>query len=844
MMPPIVKTSALTTIARLAKHARILGGSLAALLCVNSAHAEGPGRINVCFKTAASTNYSGAAVIGDAKDMWNKIVFNVDSTAAALVDSAGGATSVTLDRKLSGGNVWGAPWAAPLMGEFTYMGGPITLKNLKPGMYDIFLCGFRGTSYKVNGLTSPPCADSSSPYVADRFINNGTYTVLHPVVEANGEMTIASGGAGETVMFGFQVRPAVANLPPTAANPAVTILKHATHTFTVTEFSFADADIWDSFQKLKVTALPLAGTLKLNDSEVTLDQEIAVADLAAGNLKFTPAPGMSGARCATFQFRVTDGTSYSSEASTATVNVIDTFGLIDVCFKTAASANYTGAAAVGGEGDVWNKIPLGSRAVGVPLVDQAGAATGVAFHQGGVYSFNAWGAPSKPPSLLGEFTFSPGTVTLSNLAPGNYDVFLYGWNGAFFNSNGESSAQLNARFPSEIKLNDSYSVLHPVVDGSGKLMIAIGGGGEPVFCGLQIRPAAPNRPPTSANQTVTLLKNAVHTFTLAEFKFADADDGNTFQKLKVTAMPRAGTLKLSGFDVAEISVADLAAGELKFTPAPGKTGAPYTTFQFRVSDGTSFGNESSYSSETYTATVNVIDTFGLINVCFKAQASANYTGAAAAGGAADVWNKIPLGSPAAGVPLADQAGAATGVTLDQGGIYPSNALGSPPNPHPLLGEFTNSKGTVTLNNLAPGNYDLYLYGWKNVEFKANGKVGPKLDAEIPTEFTLDKSYAVLHPVVDGGGKLTIAIGGGDTPVFCGFQLRQVVPENPPAAPGKTVTVDKDEAVGSPEAPPGQGQQSAENGRPKSWYWISAGFLIAAVILFLRWRAKKTGRNDE
>ena len=824
-------------------HRLILIRLLLAAFCVISTHAADPIQINACFKSAASPGYSGAGVVGGEKDTWNKVVFNTDSLGLALVDSTGATTPVTLTRKSSGGNVWGAPWAAPLMGEFSYVGGPMTLKNLPPGNYDLLIYGFRGTSFTANGLTSPPCTDAQIPYRTNTFIPNRTYVVLHPVVAANGELTITAGGVGETVMFGFQLRSAVPNHPPTTENKTLTLLQNATHTFTATEFLFTDPDVWDFFEKIQITALPTAGSLTLNDAEVTPNQEISFADLSAGKLKFIPAPNLTKSPYATFQFRVSDGTDYSPGASTATINLLPTFALLNVCFKIPASPNYSGPAAIGAEGDLWNKVPLGPKVTDFSLNTPGGTPTGVTLDQGALYSSNAWGAPYNPPSLLGEFTYTKGTVTLNNLPPGNYDIFLYGWNGVFFNVAPEVSPQLDAKRPTALKVNDSYAVLHPIVDASGKLTITINGTGEPVFCGFQIRPNIPNHPPTAANPTVTILKNAVHTFTASEFHFADSDPWDSFQKLKVTVPPRVGSLKLSGYALnldQEISIADLSAGELKFTPAPGVTGAPYATFQFRVSDGTNFSDETSYSTPASTATFNVIPSFNLINVCFKTAPSANQSGAAATGKEEDLWNKVPLGSQAKDFLLVDQSGAATGVTLDQGGNYPFTPKGDPLKTPPLLSEFTLAKGTVTLNNLAPGNYELYLYGWKKAVFDANGDTSGQLTAELPDALTLDASYALLHPVVDDSGKLIITISG-DSPAFSGFQLHQIVPEIPPTPVEDPTVTDKNAPVQTAKPPQNPPTPSGESGRARSFYW----YLLAAIALaisFLIWRAKKSPKN--
>ena len=80
------------------------------------------------------------------------------------------------------------------------------------------------------------------------------------------------------------------------------------------------------FAGVKITTLESAGALKYssdgtNWSDVTLNQEISAADIAAGKLRFDPAANANGTGYATIGFKVTDGDAYSASANTLTVNV-------------------------------------------------------------------------------------------------------------------------------------------------------------------------------------------------------------------------------------------------------------------------------------------------------------------------------------------------------------------------------------------------------------------------------------------------------------------------------------------------------------------------------------------
>ncbi len=119
-----------------------------------------------------------------------------------------------------------------------------------------------------------------------------------------------------------------------------------------------------------------------------------------------------------------------------------------------------------------------------------------------------------------------------------------------------------------------------------------------------------NNLPTAADNTVIALVDIPYIFTLPDFNFYDAD-GDNLEKIEITQMPQSGMLFLDGNsndvpDAVELIAAgsqimyyDIEAGNLKFIPATGEFGIPYTNFLFRVSDGLS------YSASEYSMNINV-----------------------------------------------------------------------------------------------------------------------------------------------------------------------------------------------------------------------------------------------
>ncbi len=128
---------------------------------------------------------------------------------------------------------------------------------------------------------------------------------------------------------------------------------------------------------------------------------------------------------------------------------------------------------------------------------------------------------------------------------------------------------------------------------------------------MTIDVTAVNDAPTAANNTVSTNEDTDKTFAASEFNFSDIDTGDILSQVQITSIPSAGTLfndantdgvvdggeALSNDDT--VSKADIDANQLKFKPASNNNGSPYTTFDFKVHDGTE------YSASSYIMTINV-----------------------------------------------------------------------------------------------------------------------------------------------------------------------------------------------------------------------------------------------
>ena len=122
--------------------------------------------------------------------------------------------------------------------------------------------------------------------------------------------------------------------------------------------------------------------------------------------------------------------------------------------------------------------------------------------------------------------------------------------------------------------------------------------------GHKVNGAAANTAPTAANNTVTTAEDRAYTFTAADFGFMDADAGAALASVKIVTVPGAGTLAFDGTAVlvdGVVTKAQIDGDMLIFTPARDAHGDPYTTFTFKVNDGTDD------SASAYTMTIDVTD---------------------------------------------------------------------------------------------------------------------------------------------------------------------------------------------------------------------------------------------
>ena len=136
----------------------------------------------------------------------------------------------------------------------------------------------------------------------------------------------------------------------------------------------------------------------------------------------------------------------------------------------------------------------------------------------------------------------------------------------------------------------------------------------PVSVNLTITPI--NDAPVAAASSVTLAEDTASVFAASDFQFSDPADtpANGLKAVIITSLPAAGTLALDGVAITaaqaaaglSLTVADLAAGRLTFTPTHDANGSAYASFGFKMQDdGGTTGGGADTSTASATMTLNV-----------------------------------------------------------------------------------------------------------------------------------------------------------------------------------------------------------------------------------------------
>ena len=200
---------------------------------------------------------------------------------------------------------------------------------------------------------------------------DGTDVTYTPPADFHGtdtfDYTIDDGNGGQDTAT-VTVTIASVNDAPAGADKTVATVEDTAHTFVVSDFGFTDPNDTpaDSLAGIVVTTLPAAGALTDNGSPVGAGDDIALADITGGKLKFTPATNASGSGYASFAFKVRDdggtangGDDLDPSADTITIDVTadnDDPDAVDDTLTVARNAGPTAVDVLGNDTDAENDI--------------------------------------------------------------------------------------------------------------------------------------------------------------------------------------------------------------------------------------------------------------------------------------------------------------------------------------------------------------------------------------------------------------------------------------------------------------------------------------------------------
>jgi Bacterial Ig domain/Bacterial cadherin-like domain/Cadherin-like len=366
------------------------------------------------------------------------------------------------------------------------------------------------------------------------------------------------------------------NSAPAGTNNTVVTLEDTQYTFTVADFGFTDPTDTpaDAFQSVVITTLPALGSLTLSGAPFAAGTEITVANVTAGNLKFTPAANGAGVAYTSFTFQVRDdggtvngGVDLDQSPNTLTVNVTAV---------NDAPAGTDGAAAV--IEDVQYTVTAANFGFTDPLDIPANALASVVITT----------LPAAGSLTLSGAPFAAGTeIPVASITAGDLK----------FTPAANASGSPYTSFTFQVRDDGGTANSGVDLDASPNT--------------LTFNVTAVNDAPAGTDGAVAAFEDTQYTFTAADFGFTDPLDtpANALASVVITTLPGTGTLTLSGSPFAagtEISLVNITAGNLRFTPAANTFGSPYTTFTFQVRDdgGTANGGINLDASPN-TLTVNV-----------------------------------------------------------------------------------------------------------------------------------------------------------------------------------------------------------------------------------------------
>ena len=324
------------------------------------------------------------------------------------------------------------------------------------------------------------------------------------------------GDAESASSYTMSVNVTAVNDAPTAINRILFINEDTAHTFEAGDFRFRDVDVGDRLEKVKIVTLPGAGSLTVDGTPVTANQEIARADIDDDKLVFTPAANASGNPYATIIFKVNDGDAESVSSNRIILSVNAANDAPTASDNTVATDEDTAFTFEASDFN-FSDIDSGDTLARVKIVTLPGAG-----------SLTNDGTPVTANQEIAKTDIDDDKLVFTPAADGNGDPYT---SFTFRVNDGRAESA------------SSYTMTVDVT-------------------------AVPDAPAASDN-TVATDEDTAYTFEANDFNFSDGDSGDTLATVKIVTLPGAGSLTNDGTPVTanqEIARADIDDDKLVFTP--------------------------------------------------------------------------------------------------------------------------------------------------------------------------------------------------------------------------------------------------------------------------------------
>lgn len=408
---------------------------------------------------------------------------------------------------------------------------------------------------------------AQAPGFGTGFVDNVVRLVQQPLTTWQADLFLVQdtpnvgGGVTEVIWQGIRWgwQTAVApNQAPQGNASSVTTLENTAYVFAPSDFGFTDPlddSVANNFQAAKITTLPGAGTLTINGAAVNAGDYVSVSDIDSGLLVFTPSSNTTGAPYDNFTFQVQDdggtddgGVDTDPIPRTMTINVMSSSFVnhapigADNTVTTLENTDYVFGAADFGFTDPNDSPANNLRAIQITSLPSGGTLSdnGIALSAGDLVSLDHLND--------GLLAYTPA----ANSGGTSYDSFAFKVqdDGGTYNSGTDTDSTARA---------------------------------------MTISVTLVNQAPAGTDNMLITLENTPYTFSAFDFGFTDPDDSpaDNFTAVKIANLPYFGTLTNNGIAVSEgdyISVSDINAGYLVFTPASNVSGTPSDGFLFQVQD--------------------------------------------------------------------------------------------------------------------------------------------------------------------------------------------------------------------------------------------------------------------